>query len=63
MVALVTVALSLICTLTVANEVENHLHLLCEAQWFDFDGLALALCWTFVSFDGNLEEHLEVRSV
>lgn len=59
--ALATEGLSLTRTLTVTNEVQNHLHLLGEAQWFDFDGLTLAFCRTLVSFDGNLEEHLEVR--
>lgn len=59
--ALVTEGLSFIRTLTVANEVQNHLHLLSEAQRFDFDSFTLVCGWTLVSFDGNLEEHLEVR--
>lgn len=61
LVALFTLRLSTFRTLTVTNEVENHLHLLCEAQRFDFDGLTLAFGWTLVSFDGNLEENLEVK--
>lgn len=59
--ALLTEGLSIIRTLTVTDEVQNHLHLLSEAQWFDFDCLTLAFGRTLVSFDGNLEEHLEVR--
>lgn len=60
-VALDTPHLSLTGTLTVANEVQNYFHLLREAQWFDFNGLTLAMCWTLLRFNGNLEEHLEAR--
>lgn len=59
--ALVTLGHSIFRTLTVTNKVQNHLHLLGEAQWFDFNGLTLAFGWTLVSFDGNLEENLEVK--
>lgn len=59
--ALFTEGLSIVGTLTVTNEVQNDLHLLGEAQWFNFDGLTLAFGRTLVSFDGNLEEHLKVR--
>lgn len=60
-VALDTFHLSFTGTLTVANEVQNYFHLLCESQWFDFNGLALAMCRTLLRFNGNLEEHLEAR--
>lgn len=60
-VALDTVRLSFSGTLTVANEVQNYFHLLRKAQWFDFNGLTLAMCWTIIRFNGNLEEHLKAR--
>lgn len=59
--ALDTVRLSFTGTLTVTNEVQNYFHLLREAQWFDFNGLTLAMCRTLLCFNGNLEEHLEAR--
>lgn len=61
LVALLTVVLSFCGALAVADEVQNYLHLLSEAQWFDFNGLCLAMWWTLLSFDGNLERHLETR--
>lgn len=58
-VALDTFRLSFTGTLTIANEVQNYFHLLCEAQWFDFNGLPLAMCRTLLRFNRNLEEHLK----
>lgn len=61
LVALLTVGLSLCGALTVADEVQNYLHLLSEAQWFNFNGLGLAVQRTLLGFNGNLERHLEAR--
>lgn len=58
LVALLTVGLSFCGTLAVADEVQNYLHLLCEAQRFNFNGLRLAMRWTLLGFNGNLERHL-----
>lgn len=41
--ALFTFGLSFCSTLTVTDEVQNHLHLLSEAQGFDFNDLRLAM--------------------
>lgn len=60
-VTLGTLRLSLRSTLTVADEVQDDLHLLGEAQWFDLDGFVPAVGWTFVSLHRNLEEHLRTR--
>lgn len=42
-VALLTVGFSFCGARTVADEVQNYLHLLSEAQWFHFNGLTLAM--------------------
>lgn len=60
-VALLTLGFSFCGTLTVADEVQNDLHLLSETQRFNFNGLALAVRWTLLSFNGNLEKDLEAR--
>lgn len=59
--ALLAVGLSVCGALTVADEVQNNLHLLGEAQWFDFNDLGLAVRRTLLGFNGNLERHLEAR--
>lgn len=43
---------------TLADEPEDDLHLLREAQWLDLDGLRLALLGTFVCRDADVEGHL-----
>lgn len=58
-VAVWTVGHSLCGTLAVADEVQDYLHLLSEAQRFNFNGLTLVVCRTLLSFNGNLESHLE----
>lgn len=60
-VALVTVGLSVQGTPTVTDEVQNNLHLLCESQWFNFNGLTLSVWRTLLCLNGNLEKHLENR--
>ena len=59
--ALLAVGLALCGALTVADELQDHLHLLGEAQRFDLDGLRLAVRRTLLGFNGNLERHLEAR--
>ena len=44
---------------TVADEVQDELHLLGEAQRFDLNASAPAVSWTFVGLNRNLEKHLE----
>lgn len=61
LVALLTVGLSICGALTVADEFQNYLHLLIEGQWFNFNGLSLAMRWTLLGFNGNLEGHLVTR--
>lgn len=58
-VTLGTFLLSVCSTRTVADEVQDDLHLLGEAQRFDRNGFAPAVIWTFVSLNRNLEKHLE----
>lgn len=58
-IAFRTVGHSLCGARAVADEVQDHLHLLSEAQRFNFNGLALVMCRALLSFDGNLESHLE----
>lgn len=60
-VALLTVVLAVFGALTVTDEVQNYLHLLSEAQRFNFNGLGLVMRRTLLEFDGNLERHLETR--
>lgn len=62
LVAFLTVGLSVCGALTVADEVQNNLHLLSEAQWFNFNRLGLAVQRTLLGFNGNLEKHLEARA-
>lgn len=45
--------------LTVANEVEDHHHLLVEAQRFDRDGLRTSVWSAVLGLDCNLEMDLE----
>jgi len=45
--------------LAVADEVQDDLHLLVEAQGFDLDDLRLAVRRTLLGLDGNLEGNLE----
>lgn len=46
--ALLTFGLSRSGTVTITDEVQNNLHLLCEAQRFDLYGLRFCLCWTLL---------------
>lgn len=58
-VAIRTVGHSFCGALAVADEVQDDLHLLSEAQRFNFNGLTLVMGRTLLSFNGNLEGHLE----
>lgn len=55
------VALSVDGALAVADEVEDHLHLLGEAQGFDLNDFRFAVIQTLLRLDGNDEGHLETR--
>lgn len=59
--ALLAFGLSFFGTLTVADEVQNYLHLFSEAQRSDCKGLSFAMRWTLLGFNRNLERHLETR--
>lgn len=59
--ALLTIGFALCGALTVADEVQNHLHLLGEAQRFNFNDLRLAVRRTLLGFNGNLEGNLRNR--
>lgn len=60
-VALLAVGHSFFGTITVADEIENNLHLLVEAQRFKRDDLRLAVHGTLLRLNRNLERHLEAR--
>lgn len=59
--ALLAFGLSFFGTLTVTDEVQNYFHLFSEAQRSDFNGLILAMRWTLLRINRNLERHLETR--
>ena len=61
--ALLTVGLPFCGALTVTDKVQNDLDLLSEAQRFNFNGLWLAMRWTLLGFNGDLESHLETEDI
>lgn len=62
-VALRTVGHATFGALAVADEVQDYLHRLREAQKSNFNGLTVSMCRTLLSFNGNLEGHLETTGV
>lgn len=61
MVAEVTVHDAVLVALTLTDEVEDDLHLLCESQGLYLDRLRLALLWTGLGCHTDAEYHLTER--